>query len=118
MNSIWNGFNKSGIHLNSNNINLIKNVTINQIYSSTILLYKNQTLLNNDIIKTKITNIILTFLVSFMSLMTIFGNILVIIAFIRESTIRTYSNYFILNLSIADLLIGLIWYVYKIKIDF
>ncbi len=110
MNSIWNGLNQTGIHLNSN---LIKNVTINHIYSSTILSYKNsnETLLNNDIIKTKITNIILTFLVSFMSLMTIFGNMLVIIAFIRESTIRTYSNYFILNLSIADLLIGLIWYV-------
>jgi hypothetical protein len=107
MNSIWNGINNSGIHLNSNN---------NRIYSSTISSYTthNQSLLinnsdTNDITTTKITKIILIFFISLMSLMTIFGNMLVIIAFIRESTIRTYSNYFILNLSIADLLIGLIW---------
>ena len=44
-----------------------------------------------------------------MAFLTVFGNSLVILAFIFEPTIRTYSNYFILNLSIADLLIGLIW---------
>ena len=53
--------------------------------------------------------IILTFLMSTMAFLTVFGNSLVIMAFICEPTIRTYSNYFILNLSIADLLIGLIW---------
>lgn len=61
------------------------------------------------ILSPEITKFILIFLVSFMTLMTVSGNLLVIIAFIREPTIRTYSNYFILNLSIADLLIGLIW---------
>jgi hypothetical protein len=63
----------------------------------------------NDIISSKITKFILIFLMSFMTLITVSGNLLVIIAFIRESRIRTYSNYFILNLSIADLLVGLIW---------
>jgi hypothetical protein len=86
--------------------------------SSTILSFstQNQSLLFNqtdinDILSLKIRKIILICLVSLMALITVAGNSLVIIAFICESTIRTYSNYFILNLSIADLLIGLIWYV-------
>ena len=54
---------------------------------------------------------ILTVLISLMTFITVSGNSLVIIAFIREPRIRTHSNYFILNLSIADLLIGVIWYV-------
>ena len=68
---------------------------------------------NNDTngISTSIGKVILTFLISTMAFLTVSGNSLVIIAFICEPTIRTYSNYFILNLSIADLLIGLIWYV-------
>lgn len=43
-----------------------------------------------------------------MSLTTIIGNVLVITAFIIEKSLRKYSNYFILNLSIADLLIGIL----------
>jgi len=41
-----------------------------------------------------------------MSLFTIVGNVLVITAFIIDKNLRKYSNYFILNLSLADLLIG------------
>lgn len=43
-----------------------------------------------------------------MSTMTIIGNVFVITAFIIEKSLRKYSNYFILNLSIADLLIGIL----------
>ena len=43
-----------------------------------------------------------------MSAITICGNILVITAFVIDKNLRKYSNYFILNLSIADLLIGLL----------
>ena len=68
----------------------------------------------NENFSNRMINIILICLVSLMSLATVVGNSLVIIAFICEPTIRTYSNYFILNLSIADLLIGLIWYVREI----
>ena len=67
----------------------------------------------NDTLSERIIEIILICLASLMALMTVFGNSLVIIAFLCEPTIRTYSNYFILNLSIADLLIGLIWYVQR-----
>lgn len=52
--------------------------------------------------------IIIALITSLMSLVTIIGNMLVITAFIIDKEIRTYSNYFILNLSIADLLIGLL----------
>ena len=45
-------------------------------------------------------------LVAFISLTTIFGNLLVIFVFTKEKKLQKYSNYFILNLSIADLLIG------------
>lgn len=43
-----------------------------------------------------------------MSFVTITGNVFVIVAFIIEKSLRKYSNYFILNLSIADLLIGIL----------
>ncbi|UJR25280.1 hypothetical protein I4U23_006632 [Adineta vaga] len=59
-------------------------------------------------ISSPIERFILTFFMSTMAFLTVSGNSLVIIAFICEPAIRTYSNYFILNLSIADLLIGLI----------
>jgi hypothetical protein len=82
------------------------NKTLNIIL---FLTTENSTNINDNIISSKITKFILIFLMSFMTLITVSGNLLVIIAFIRESRIRTYSNYFILNLSIADLLVGLIW---------
>ena len=63
-------------------------------------------------ISTPLGKLILTFLMSTMAFLTVAGNSLVILAFLCEPTIRTYSNYFILNLSIADLLIGLIWWVH------
>ena len=64
---------------------------------------------SNSILSSSVGKCILTFLMSTMAFLNVFGNLLVIIAFICEPTIRTYSNYFILNLSIADLLIGLVW---------
>ncbi len=86
------------------------NKTLNINFSSTILSFTTENSTNiNDILSPSITKIILIFLMSFMTFITVSGNLLVIIAFIREPRIRTYSNYFILNLSIADLLIGLIW---------
>jgi muscarinic acetylcholine receptor M3 len=65
--------------------------------------------LDTNGISSSFEKILLTFLMSTMAFLTIFGNSLVIMAFIFEPTIRTHSNYFILNLSIADLLIGIIW---------
>ncbi|CAF5055713.1 unnamed protein product [Rotaria magnacalcarata] len=101
----------------NNDVNLIYQ---SFFFSSTITPHAFQTIsnINQSIIikdpeanalSSSIEKFILTFLMSTMAFLTVSGNSLVIIAFICEPTIRTYSNYFILNLSIADLLIGLIW---------
>ena len=49
-------------------------------------------------ISSSFEKILLTFLMTTMAFLTVFGNSLVILAFICVPTIRTYSNYFILNL--------------------
>ncbi|XP_072040147.1 muscarinic acetylcholine receptor M1-like [Amphiura filiformis] len=41
------------------------------------------------------------------SLTTVFGNILVIVAFFRERRLRVIGNYFVMSMAIADLLIGI-----------
>lgn len=41
------------------------------------------------------------------SLLTVFGNFFVILAFITNRSLRNFSNYLILNLAISDLIIGL-----------
>lgn len=53
-------------------------------------------------------SLLILIIATLMSLTTIIGNVLVITAFIVEKSLRKYSNYFILNLSIADLLIGIL----------
>ena len=53
-------------------------------------------------------SLLILIVATLMSLITIIGNVLVITAFIIEKSLRKYSNYFILNLSIADLLIGIL----------
>ncbi|CAF0811817.1 unnamed protein product [Rotaria sp. Silwood1] len=134
MNQTWislTNADKIGPHFDYNNFLFTSDVLLNDtsnginlIYqsffsSSTIASQINQRDVNvnqSSIIKPTDTNgilssiekCILTFLMSTMAFLTVSGNSLVIIAFICEPTIRTYSNYFILNLSIADLLIGLI----------
>ena len=52
------------------------------------------------------TTLAVALIAGLMSLCTIVGNVLVITAFIIDKNLRKYSNYFILNLSLADLLIG------------
>ena len=98
---------------------LLRHVPQSFLSSSTLLTFTSQlqsvglsnSTASDAIVTSSISKSILTVFISLMSLTTVLGNALVITAFIREPTIRTYSNYFILNLSIADLFIGLIWLV-------
>ncbi|XP_071490994.1 muscarinic acetylcholine receptor M2-like [Diadema antillarum] len=43
-----------------------------------------------------------------LSLITILVNSLILLAFYTEKKLRTYSNYYILNMTVADLLVGLV----------
>lgn len=52
--------------------------------------------------------VLIAIVAGLMSSITIIGNVLVITAFIIDKNLRKYSNYFILNLSVADLLIGIL----------
>ncbi len=69
----------------------------------------NEIINNTDVLTFSPTiTIIIAIIAAIMSLGTIIGNVFVITAFVIEKSLRKYSNYFILNLSIADLLIGLL----------
>lgn len=59
----------------------------------------------------ELKNPLLGLLLSVFAMITICGNILVMIAVARERYLRTVTNYFIVSLAIADLIIG------KFKID-
>lgn len=39
---------------------------------------------------------------------TLFGNVLVILAVVRERTLQSVTNYFIVSLAIADLLVAVV----------
>uniref|UniRef100_A0A182RT34 G_PROTEIN_RECEP_F1_2 domain-containing protein n=1 Tax=Anopheles funestus TaxID=62324 RepID=A0A182RT34_ANOFN len=41
-------------------------------------------------------------------ILTLFGNVLVILAVCRERTLQTVTNYFIVSLAIADLLVAVV----------
>ncbi|CAH1269477.1 HRH3 [Branchiostoma lanceolatum] len=51
---------------------------------------------------------VLALLITVVILVTVFGNLLVIVAFWRTKTLQTTSNYFLMNLAVADLMIGLL----------
>merc|ERR1712226_911073 len=42
------------------------------------------------------------------ALLTVFGNILVMLAFVKERKLRRWNNYFLINLAVADTLVGAI----------
>nr|XP_054774581.1 muscarinic acetylcholine receptor M4-like [Lytechinus pictus] len=50
--------------------------------------------------------IVLSLVIAVIIFMTVVGNLFVVIAFCTTTKLRTYNNYFILGLAIADLLVG------------
>ena len=89
------------IHLNKSIINS----------SISIFNFSNET---NEFLDTPWITTLIIIVATVISATTIFGNILVITAFVIDKNLRKYPNYFILNLSIADLLIGLLIPPYSI----
>jgi muscarinic acetylcholine receptor M3 len=101
---------------NINNNNLLKED--NHLESSSSSSSKIDGEITNSVDKTQNTNdnviyslpakIVLSTLASTASLITICGNLLVMISFFLDRQIRNPTNYFILSLSVSDFVIGLI----------
>ncbi|OCT76721.1 histamine H3 receptor [Xenopus laevis] len=53
-----------------------------------------------------VVNILIIVLISLLILLTVGGNTLVVLAFFVEKNLRNQSNFFLLNLSIADFILG------------
>lgn len=107
-----NGVLEMPISVTSQDHLFIDNITFN---TSRLLLHAidNDPLANNQpgqefLFEESYMTVLVACIATLMSLVTIIGNVLVITAFIIDKNLRKYSNYFILNLSIADLLIGLL----------
>jgi dopamine D1-like receptor len=59
-----------------------------------------------EILNINLNSISLFFLLTFFSLFTIFGNVLVILSVLREHTLHSPTHYFIASLATADFLLG------------
>jgi len=58
------------------------------------------------------STVILSILIGIVAFITIAGNTLVIVAFCTDRKLRSFGNYFILNLAISDLIVGMLICVY------
>ena len=58
------------------------------------------------------STIILAIAIGLVALITISGNALVIISFITDQKLRSFGNYFIINLALADFIIGILICIY------
>lgn len=77
-----------------------------------IILIKNNSIIQNESSKFLMgpqwSNSFLGLILIAISLITIFGNSLVIIAVISERNLKSATNYYIISLAVADLLVGLV----------
>ena len=58
------------------------------------------------------TTVVLAAVFALLAVVTIAGNTLVVAAFSTDAKLRSFGNYFILNLAVSDLVVGLLIAVY------
>ena len=63
---------------------------------------------SEDDILISLSMIVLFIFMQLIAITTVFGNLVVILCFVKYKKVRKMSNYYILSLSIADLIIGLL----------
>ena len=66
--------------------------------------FSSETSLGETATCTQIVFTLLTAVISFVSISALFGNILVTATFLMNATLRTSTNYFIMNMAVSDLL--------------
>ena len=77
----------------------------------------NQSNLQSECIQNTLKIFLFIILVS-ITIVTIIGNLIVILCFAKYKQVRTVNNYYILNLSIADLIIGMLMPFYAVNVVF
>nr|QVK45756.1 G protein-coupled receptor [Proales similis] len=101
----WQQMNKSGQLVNMSYFTVEESKKVFEQMAS----FSSQFVFNsNELTYSPGMTVLIALFASMVAFVTITGNVFVIVAFIIEKSLRKYSNYFILNLSIADLLIGLL----------
>lgn len=96
----------NSIHLFGSQDHLNMNISINESILDIAMTQSPASKSQDFLFTSPILTTVVAIIATIMSLTTIVGNVLVITAFIIDKNLRKYSNYFILNLSFADLLIG------------
>ncbi|XP_060686831.1 muscarinic acetylcholine receptor M3-like [Hemiscyllium ocellatum] len=111
---LWNHDSQSGAVLGSRPVDQSANGLFKSaVLSPTTSLESNGSALSNSTVDplgghTVWQVVLIAFLTGILSLVTIIGNILVIVAFKVNKQLKTVNNYFLLSLAFADVIIGVI----------
>lgn len=92
---------------------IIENVTallgvLNDTLLGNVSGQSNSTTAGSETVHTHLEFILIVFIGAFFSIITIVGNLMVMISFKMDKQLQTISNYFLLSLAIADFSIGII----------
>lgn len=75
-------------------------------------------ILDENVKRNTTPNILYTVMESLVAIVAVIGNGLVIIVFYRERRLRRRTNYYIISLALADLLVGLIGVPFAILVSY
>jgi hypothetical protein len=94
-------------------INQQTNLTVSEVelddYGIGNVLFKNLTKIN------LVGSVILAFVYLMLTLLCLIGNILIIWTVLRNNKMRNVPNYFVSNLALADLIVGILYAPFEVK---